>query len=82
MDRATMLELAERFLRAWNSQEVEQVVACYTEDLEYRDPNTRGVVRGDAALRRYLGKMFAQWQMHWSLRKAHLFADGRGCAGL
>jgi hypothetical protein len=26
----------------WNSQDVERVVACYTDDVAYRDPNTRG----------------------------------------
>ena len=82
MDRATMLELADRFLRAWNSQQVDQVLACYTPDLEYRDPNTRGAVRGDEAMRHYLAKLFAGWQMHWSLREAHLLDGGRGCAVL
>ena len=82
MDRATMLELADRFLGAWNSQEVDRVLACYTPDLEYRDPNTRGAVRGSEAMRRYLLKLFGRWQMHWSLREAHLLDGGRGCAVL
>jgi ketosteroid isomerase-like protein len=82
MDRQKMLALAEEFLGAWNTQEVERVVACYTPDLEYRDPNTRGAVRGAEAMRRYLSKLFGRWQMHWSLREAHLFDDGQGCAVL
>jgi ketosteroid isomerase-like protein len=82
MDRQKMLALAEQFLAAWNSQEVDRVVACYTADLEYRDPNTRGVVRGAEAMRHYLAKLFGRWQMHWSLREAHLFDDGQGCAVL
>ena len=82
MDRDTMLTLADRFLTAWNTQDVEQVLSCYTPDVDYRDPNTRGAVRGGEALRRYLTKLFAGWKMHWSLREAHLFADGRGCAVL
>ena len=82
MDRDKMLLLAEHFLAAWNTQEVERVLSCYTTDVEYRDPNTRGAVRGDAALRRYLTKLFAGWQMHWSLREAHLFDGGGGCAVL
>ena len=82
MDREAMLRLAETLLRAWNSQEVDQVLGCYTADLEYRDPNTRGAVRGAEAMRRYLSKLFARWQMHWSMREAHLFDDGRGCAVL
>lgn len=82
MDRQQMLSMAERFLDAWNSQEVDRVVSCYTADVDYRDPNTRGSVRGAEAMRRYLTKLFARWEMHWSLREAHLFADGRGCAVL
>ncbi len=68
--------LAESFLGAWNSQEVERVVACYTPDLVYRDPNTRGDVHGADAMRRYLTKLFARWQMHWSLREAYPLAGG------
>jgi len=82
MDRETMLSLAERFLAAWNTQEVERVLSCYTAGVEYRDPNTRGAVHGEDGLRRYLTKLFANWRMSWSLREAHLFADGRGCAVL
>jgi len=82
MDRDKMLSLAERFLGAWNTQDVERVVSCYTPDVDYRDPNTRGSVRGSEALRRYLTKLFAGWKMHWSLREAYLFDGGRGCAVL
>jgi len=82
MDRDKMLSLAERFLGAWNTQDVERVLSCYTPDVDYRDPNTRGSVRGGEALRRYLTKLFAGWKMHWSLREAHLFDGGRGCAVL
>jgi ketosteroid isomerase-like protein len=82
MDHAKMLALAERFLGAWNTQEVERVVSCYTEDVDYRDPNTRGSVRGSDAMRRYLTKLFGRWQMHWSLREAYLFEDANGCAVL
>jgi len=79
MDRTRMLELSHRMLAAWNTQEVDRVLACYTEDVEYRDPSTRGVVHGAAALRRYLTKLFGRWEMRWVLREAHLFADGEGC---
>lgn len=80
MDEPKMLALTERFLAAWNSQEVERVLDCYTEDLLYRDPNTRGAVEGREAMRRYLTKLFANWTMTWALREAYLL-DGRGgCA--
>jgi ketosteroid isomerase-like protein len=82
MTREAMQSLAEGVLAAWNTQEVERVLDCYTADVDYRDPNTRGAVRGDDALRRYLTKLFANWRMHWSVREAHLFEDGRGGAFL
>jgi len=82
MDRDMMLTLAQEFLGAWNTQEVDRVLSCYTTDLEYRDPNTRGAVRGTEAMRRYLTKLFGRWQMHWSLREAHLLDGGQGCAVL
>jgi hypothetical protein len=79
MDRSKMLALAEEFLGAWNSQEVERVIDCYTSDLEYRDPNTRGPINDRESMRRYLTRLFEGWRMHWSLREAHLFEDGSGC---
>lgn len=82
MDQTTMLELAEKFLAAWESQNVERVLGCYTEDLVYTDPNTRGAVRGREAMQRYLTKLFAAWTMTWSLRDAHLFDDRQGCSVL
>lgn len=82
MDRERLSSLTETFLAAWNAQDVERVVACYTEDVAYRDPNTRGPVRGAAALRRYLEKLFAGWTMHWSLREAYPLAGEDGAAFL
>jgi ketosteroid isomerase-like protein len=69
MDENHLQQLVDRFLKAWNSQDVESVVACYTDDLTYRDPNTRGAVQGADAMRRYLTKLFAAWEMHWSSRE-------------
>ncbi|MBI4862351.1 MAG: nuclear transport factor 2 family protein [Candidatus Riflebacteria bacterium] len=74
--------LVDRFLDAWNSQVVDAVVACYTDDLVYRDPNTRGEVRGADAFRRYLAKLFATWRMHWTLREIHPLRDADGAAVL
>ncbi len=79
---AELVEVAERFLAAWNSQDVEAVVACYSADVAYRDPNTRGEVMGADAMRRYLRKLFAAWRMHWTLKEVHAFADRSGAAVL
>jgi hypothetical protein len=73
-------QLARQVLEAWNSHDVERVVACYTPDLVYRDPGTRGEVRGADAFRRYLTKMFASWRMHWSSREVFPLDDGNGSA--
>ena len=74
--------LAKHFLDAWNSQEVETILACYTDDLVYRDPNTRGSVIGSDNMRRYLTKLLSAWSMTWSLREIHAFRDSNGAAVL
>lgn len=82
MDVQEARRLTEAILSAWNSQDVEKVVSCYTEDCIYLDPNTRGPVEGREALRRYLSRLFQRWKMHWSLREFFLFEDGEGGAFL
>jgi ketosteroid isomerase-like protein len=82
MDERSMYRLTELFLEAWNAQDVERTVACYTEDVIYIDPNTHGAVKGSESLRRYLTKLFASWQMHWSLKEAFLFEGGNGSGAL
>jgi len=80
LTRDELETLARHFLDAWNSQDVEAVLACYTDDLVYRDPNTRGSVIGSDNMRRYLTKLFSAWSMTWSLREAHAFRDSDGAA--
>ena len=82
MHKERLLSLAERVLDAWNTQDIERVVACYTDDLVYRDPNTRGTVNGADAMRRYLAKLFSKWTMHWSLREAYPLSQENGSAFL
>jgi len=78
-----LLKLAERFLGAWNTQDVEQVIACYTEDVRYWEPGARGEgIQGHDAMRRYLQTLFAAWKMHWSLRELYPLQDGDGAAVL
>jgi len=80
MDNKELIRICEEFLGAWNTQDVEKTVACYTEDLIYIDPNTRGPVKGRDAMRRYLARLFLNWKMHWTLREAHAFRDAEGAA--
>jgi len=82
MNRSQVESFAGEFLAAWNTQDVERVVACYTDDVIYRDPSTRGEVRGADAMRRYLAALFAGWTMHWTLREAYPLADRDGAAVL
>lgn len=82
MDRAQRERLIERFLAAWTAQDVERVLDCYTDDLRYRDPNTRGEVQGREGMRRYLTKLFAAWQMTWARREVFDLEDGAGVAFL
>ena len=74
--------IATRVLDAWNTHDVERVVACYTPDLVYRDPGTRGEVRGADAFRRYLTRMFGSWRMHWAAREIFPLGDPSGSAVL
>src|SRR5262245_66517480 len=74
--------ITRHVLDAWNTHDVERVVACYTPDLVYRDPNTRGDVHGADAFRRYLTKLFAAWRMHWSPREIFALAGTSGSAAL
>lgn len=82
MDKQDLERLIAVFLEAWNSQDVERVAACYTEDVRYRDPNTRGHVVGHDALRRYLRKLFATWKMTWAPREVFEIAGTDGVAFL
>ena len=55
---------------------------CYSDDLLYVDPNTRGAVKGREAMSRYLTKLFAKWTMTWSLREAFPLSGTEGGAVL
>jgi ketosteroid isomerase-like protein len=82
MTKSQLITIAEGLFDGWNRQDVEAVVARYTDDLVYVDPNTRGAVEGADAMRRYLGKLFGRWEMHWSLRELFPLADADGAAAL
>ena len=82
MDGKQLELLIGQVLDAWNSQDVERVVGCYTEDLVYRDPNTRGEVRGADNMKRYLKKLFEGWEMRWECKASYMFGDTEGGAFL
>ena len=64
-DRSRLARLADDVMSAWNTQDVDAVLARYTDDLLYLDPNTRGPVSGRDAMRSYLTKLFDRWTMTW-----------------
>ncbi len=72
--------VADRVLDAWNTQDVEAVVACYTDDLVYLDPNLDEPIRGGDAMRRYLTKLFDQWRMTWRAIEILPLGDDDGAA--
>ena len=82
MDIDELHAISKPLIEAWNDQDVERVVACYTDDLIYVDPNTRGAVEGPDAFSRYLTKLFSRWQMRWSVKETFPLADTDGAAGL
>lgn len=48
-----------RWLKAWTDKDVDRLCAFYAEDCAYKDPQTAGGLRGQAALRQYLTGLFA-----------------------
>ena len=58
MNRQEGLKLSESILAAWNTQDVDKVLSCYTEDCVYLDPNTRGPIVGHDAFRPYVTRLF------------------------
>ena len=82
MELNELKAISEPLIAAWNEQDPDKVVACYTEDLVYTDPNTRGAVEGPDAFRRYLTKLFGAWQMRWEVKETFPLKDIDGAAGL
>ncbi len=73
---------AAQLIGAWNTHDLDAVLACYVPDCAYRDPNTRGAMAGHAELRGYLARLFATWRMDWRIKEVRAFADGSGGAFL
>jgi hypothetical protein len=57
--------LADHVLSVWTRQDTDEVLDCYTHDLVWLDPNTRGPVVGRDAMRAYLTKLYSSWTMTW-----------------
>jgi ketosteroid isomerase-like protein len=82
MNEARHERIARQVLSAWNSHDVDRVIACYTPNVIYRDPNTEGEIRGSEAFRRYLDKLFGAWRMHWTAKEIFSLTGTEGSAVL
>jgi len=69
IDRDAARVLAERWIAAWNSHDLERIFALYADDFEMRSPliaergfSPTGALRGKAAIRPYWGAGIATAQ--------------------
>jgi ketosteroid isomerase-like protein len=69
--------LIERHDAAWNTQDLDAVMACYTDDVVFQN-HTAGEepVMGSDAVRAHIGGIFARWpDLRFSSRRLYL-SDG------
>ena len=79
MNNSELTSFINNWLEAWTIQDIEKLLAFYSEDMKYLDPNTRGLIEGREAFRNYLGKLFAAWpKMSWHAKVIFTHADGVG----
>ncbi|MFO1189211.1 MAG: nuclear transport factor 2 family protein [Alphaproteobacteria bacterium] len=75
--------LATRWLDAWNSRDLERILALYAEDCEMASPNIAtlgldpsGRLRGKTALRHYWGGALARLpQLHFTVHDVYVGPD-------
>jgi hypothetical protein len=83
MDQSTAAEFADRWVAAWNSHDVEVVLAHFTDDVVFSSPvaaqfvpETGGVLRGKAALRAYWSAALDRLpDLHFELLGAYAGVD-------
>ena len=77
-DIAAARAFAEDWVAAWNSHDLDRILAHYAEDVEFRSRKASrlvgdGTVRGKAALREYWSKALAgQPDLRFALRRVYL----------
>lgn len=68
---------AREWVQAWNRRDLESLLACFAEDVEFRSPlaakllgEPSGTVHGKANLREYFTKAFGAWSVvPWLTRR-------------
>ncbi len=73
-----MQDFIARVIDAWNTQDAQKVIECYAPEGEYKDPFTRGPIKGRQALKAYLEKVFCAWEMRWEVLEIFPHASGDG----
>ena len=70
-----------RCIEAWNTLDLEAVLATYSEDVVYQDSGSGGVIHGKAALRDYLLKFLRVWDMQFTVTEDRRIAgaDAQVC---
>jgi len=54
-------------LDAWNTADAEKTASFYSDDLDYRDPNTPDGIHGKESFVRYLRVLFRRWpEQKWT----------------
>jgi ketosteroid isomerase-like protein len=69
MARSNLDARGELIRAAWNSQDVERVLATYADEFSYLDPDTRGEIADRDGLRRYLTKLFGAITAHTTVHR-------------
>lgn len=82
-DDSLLTTLAGRWLAAWNSRDLERILALYTDDCEMASPNIKtlgldatGRLKGKPALRSYWGGALARLpNLHFILHAVYVGPD-------
>jgi ketosteroid isomerase-like protein len=72
----------QQVIAVWNTQNAEKVVAAYTEDLIYKDPNVETEIKGRRDMYRYMSNLYAMWDLHLTLKSVHPLQNVKGAAVL
>jgi uncharacterized protein (TIGR02246 family) len=61
MQREDVHQLIARHDAAWNAQDLDAIMACYTPDIVFTNYNAGETASGAEAVRRHLAGIFAGW---------------------
>jgi ketosteroid isomerase-like protein len=65
LEDAEIFEATRRCIDAWNSLDLEAVLATYSDDVIYRDSGSGGRIDGKRSLERYLNRFLQVWDMQF-----------------